>query len=234
MFFFRVAFPADPHAGGRAPTNAIFENLDLFWLGFSNTVRLLVITLLIALPVGVVLAGMRISPFTALRGVAIVYVEAMRNTPLTLIFFFMTFVLPRLVGPIDFDVAAILSLTLYTSAFFAEAVRSGINSVPIGQAEAARSIGLGFNQSLGSVILPQAVRSVVPPIINVTIALTKNTSVAAGFFIVVLPNVFQRLTLQYAGEAIPIFIGVALCYLIITVPLGQLGDRLEKRWRIAR
>ena len=81
---------------------------------------------------------------------------------------------------------------------------------------------------------PQAVRSVVPPIINVTIALTKNTSVAAGFFIVVLPNVFQRLTLQYAGEAIPIFIGVALCYLIITVPLGQLGDRLEKRWRIAR
>ncbi len=105
---------------------------------------------------------------------------------------------------------------------------------PIGQAEAARSIGLGFSQSLGNVILPQAVRSVVPPIINVTIALTKNTSVAAGFFIVVLPNVFQRLTLQYAGEAIPIFIGVALCYLIITVPLGQLGDRLEKRWRIAR
>ena len=214
--------------------NAIFENLDLYWLGFSNTVRLLVITLVIALPAGIVLAGMRISPITALRGVAIVYVELMRNTPLTLIFFFMTFVLPRLVGSVDFEVAAILSLTLYTSAFFAEAVRSGINSVPIGQAEAARSIGLGFGQSLGNVILPQGVRSVVPPIINVTIALTKNTSVAAGFFIVVLPNVFQRLTLQYAGAAIPIFIGVALCYLIITVPLGQLGDRLEKRWRIAR
>jgi glutamate transport system permease protein len=197
-------------------------------------VRLLVVTMLIALPVGILLAAMRISPIAALRGVAIGYVELMRNTPLTLIFFFMAFVLPRLVGPVDFELAAVLSLTLYTSAFFAEAVRSGINAVPIGQAEAARSIGLGFSQSLGNVILPQAVRSVVPPIINVTIALTKNTSVAAGFFIVVLPNVFQRLTLQYAGEAIPIFIGVAVCYLIITVPLGQLGDRLEKRWRIAR
>jgi glutamate transport system permease protein len=214
--------------------NAIFENLDLYWLGFSNTVRLLVVTMLIALPAGILLAAMRISPIAALRGVAIGYVELMRNTPLTLIFFFMAFVLPRLVGPVDFELAAVLSLTLYTSAFFAEAVRSGINAVPIGQAEAARSIGLGFSQSLGNVILPQAVRSVVPPIINVTIALTKNTSVAAGFFIVVLPNVFQRLTLQYAGEAIPIFIGVAVCYLIITVPLGQLGDRLEKRWRIAR
>jgi glutamate transport system permease protein len=195
---------------------------------------LLVITLLIALPAGILLAGMRISPIAALRGVSITYVELLRNTPLTLVFFFMAFVLPRLIGPIDFEVGAILALSLYTTAFFAEAVRSGINSVPLGQAEAARSIGLGFGQSLQTVILPQAVRAVVPPIINVTIALTKNTSVAAGFFVVVLPNVFQRLTNEYAGQAIPIFIGVAICYLIITVPLGQLGDRLERRWAVSR
>ena len=192
------------------------------------------ITTLIALPAGVLLAAMRISPIAALRGVSITYVELLRNTPLTLVFFFMAFVLPRLIGKVDFEVGAVIALSLYTSAFFAEAVRSGINSVPLGQAEAARSVGLGFSQSLQSVILPQAVRAVVPPIINVTIALTKNTSVAAGFFIVVLPNVFQRLTNEYAGQAIPIFIGVALCYLVITVPLGQLGDRLERRWAVAR
>jgi glutamate transport system permease protein len=214
--------------------NAIGENLDLYWEGFSATLRLLALTTLIALPAGVLLAGMRVSPVAALRGIAIGYTELLRNTPLTLVFFFQAFVLPRLIGKVDFEVGAVLALSLYTTAFFAEAVRSGINAVPVGQAEAARAIGLTFGQTLGSVVLPQAVRTVVPPIINVIIALTKNTSVAAGFFVVVLPNVFQRLTNEYAGQAIQIFIGVAICYLIITVPLGQLGDRLEKRWVVAR
>jgi glutamate transport system permease protein len=214
--------------------DAVFQNLDLYWQGFSATLRLLAITTLIALPAGVVLAGMRVSPVAALRGIATGYTEILRNTPLTLVFFFEAFVLPRLVGKVDFEAGAILALSLYTTAFFAEAVRSGINAVPVGQAEASRAIGLTFGQTLGHVVLPQAVRTVVPPIINVIIALTKNTSVAAGFFVVVLPNVFQRLTNDYAGQAIPIFIGVALCYLIITVPLGQLGDRLEKRWAVAR
>src|SRR6185436_5544219 len=99
-------------------TEAIFENLDLYWLGFSNTVRLLVITTLIALPAGVLLAAMRISPIAALRGVSITYVELLRNTPLTLVFFFMAFVLPRLIGKVDFEVGAIIALSLYTSAFF--------------------------------------------------------------------------------------------------------------------
>lgn len=213
---------------------AILENLDLYWQGMSMTLWLLGFSTLISLPLGIVLAAMRVSPVAALRGVAIGYTELMRNIPLTLIFFFTAFVLPRLVGRIDAQYGAVIALTVYTAAFFAEAIRSGINSVPVGQAEASRAVGLTFSQTLSSVILPQAVRSVVPPIINVVIALTKNTSVAAGFLVVVLPNVFQRLTNEYAGQAIPIFLGVAACYLIITIPLGQLGDRLEKRWVVSR
>ena len=128
---------------------------------------------------------MRVSPVLTLRAAGTTYVELVRNTPLTLVFFFVVFVLPQV------DVPAVLRLrggavTIYHAAFFCEAVRSGINAVGVGQAEAARSIGLTFGQSLQLVVLPQAIRTVIPPLINVVIALIKNSSIAAAFAVIEL------------------------------------------------
>lgn len=213
---------------------ALLENGPLWLQGMGNTLFLTLLTTLIGLPFGAILAGMRVSPVAAFRVASAIYTEIARNTPLTLIFFFFIFVLPRVGATLDFRIGAVLALTFYTSAFFAEAVRSGINSVAVGQAEASRAIGLGFGQTMRFIILPQAIRGVVPPIINVIIALTKNTSVALGFFTFVLVNVAQRLSNEYGNQSLQIFLGIALSYLIITVPLGQLADYLEKKWRVQR
>jgi len=161
--------------------NAIFENLPAFASGFGMTLRLTLVAGAIALVWGLVLAALRVSPLLPLRGFATTYVELLRNTPLTLVFFFLAFVAPQfgVITPLAFW-TAIVALSAYTSAFVCEAVRSGINSVGVGQAEAARAVGLTFGQTLTVVILPQAVRTVIPPLINVFIALAKNTSVASG------------------------------------------------------
>ena len=128
----------------------------------------------------------------------------------------------------------LIGLSVYTSPFVAEALRSGINGVPIGQAEAARSLGLGFGQSVGLVILPQAFRMTIPPLINVFIALTKNTSVAGGFFVVELFTVGKELANANGDAVIAILLGVATFYLIITIPLGILAAHVEQKWLVQR
>ena len=125
-------------------------------------------------------------------------------------------------------------MSLYTGAFVCEAVRSGVNSVGVGQAEAARAIGLTFTQTLSQVVLPQALRTVVPPLINIFIALTKNTSVAVGFFVTELMAVGIRLTNRHPADSVVILIGIAVFYLLITVPSGILAARLERRVAFAR
>jgi len=214
--------------------NIIIENLPFYLQGFGMTLLLLGLTVLFGLPLGILVAAMRISPIASLRTTATIYTEWLRNTPLALVFFFMAFVLPKLGVQLNYTVAAVIALTLYTAPFFAEAIRSGINSVPVGQAEAARSVGLTFTQTVGLVVLPQAVRSVIPPLINVIIALTKNTSVATGFFVLTLVSVGQRLANANGNQVIPILLGVAFFYLLITVPLGQLAERLERRVVVSR
>jgi glutamate transport system permease protein len=214
--------------------DAIIENFPAFVGGFLMTLRLLVVSALGALVLGVLVAAMRVSPVPALRGFATVYTEVLRNTPLTLVLFFCAFVLPQLGTRLDYVVAATIGLTLYTSPFIAEAIRSGINGVPVGQAEAARAIGLGFGSTLGLVVMPQAVRGVIPPLINVIIALTKNTSVAAGFSVLELVAV-SRQVIQFNGNAtLAILLAVAAFYLVITVPLGQAANYLEKRLVVKR
>ncbi len=212
----------------------IIDNLPLYLQGFGATLYLLLVTTLLALPLGMLVAAMRISPIPSLRTVGALYTELLRNTPLTLVFFFEAFVLPKLGTKLDFEVGAIVALTLYTAPFFAEAIRSGINSVPIGQAEAARSVGLTFTQTVTLVVLPQAVRSVIPPLVNVVIALTKNTSVATGFFVFTLVSAGQRLSNANGDQVIAVLLGVAAFYLLITIPLGQFADRFEKRVAVSR
>jgi len=157
-----------------------------------------------------------------------------RNTPLTVVFFFAVFVLPQLDIRLAFLQFAVIAVTVYHAAFFCEAVRSGVNAVGAGQAEAARSIGLTFTQSLRLVILPQAFRTVVPPLINVVIALTKNTSIAAAFGVVELTAVGTRLANANGDAVIAIFAGIAVCYLVLTLPSGWLAGQLERRVAVAR
>lgn len=208
---------------------AVLDNLDSYWAGFKVTLELLLVGGIGALVLGTLIALLRISPIATLRAIATAWTELMRNTPLTLVFFFIIVVLPALQMGVDSKLGAYIALTLYTSAFVAEAIRSGINGVPIGQAEAARSVGLGFGQTVGLVILPQALRMVVPPMINVFIALTKNTSVAGGFLVTELFAVSKGLTNANGNAVIPILIGIAACYLIITIPLGQLAGWVERK-----
>jgi glutamate transport system permease protein len=209
--------------------DAILDNLDLYWQGFRTTLSLAALSALLALTLGTLLATMRVSPVPTLRGAGTAYVETVRNTPLTLVFFFAVFVLPQVDIRLSFFVFAVSALTVYHAAFFCEAVRSGINSVAAGQAEAARSIGLTFGQSLRLVILPQAFRTVIPPIINVVIALIKNTAIAAAFGVLDATAVGEQVANANSDQVIQVLIGVALCYLVITLPAGWLAEVLERR-----
>lgn len=215
--------------------DALIEALPRLLEGFRMTLLLTVVSGALSLLLGTVLAAFRVSPLRSLRGVATVYVEVARNTPLTLVFVFFVFILPALgfILPLG-TVPAIIALTVYTSAFVCEAVRSGINSVSIGQAEAARAIGLGAAGTLRLVVLPQALRSVVPPLINVLIALTKNTSVAAGFVVVELTATGRSLARDYPADVLLMLLGVAAFYLLITVPAGTVAGRVERRVAFSR
>jgi glutamate transport system permease protein len=214
--------------------DAILENIDTFIDGFLKTLSLLALSGVFAFVIGVVIAAMRISPVGSLRGFAATYTELLRNTPLTLVLFFCAFILPYLGVRIGFFPLAVIGLTAYTSPFVAEAVRSGINGVAVGQAEAARSLGLGFGQTLRLIVLPQAIRMVIPPLINVFIALTKNTSVAGGFFVVELFASASVVINKRGDEVIAVLLAVAFFYLVITIPLGILAGRIEKRVTILR
>lgn len=214
---------------------AVFENLPAYFAGFRTTFYLTVVSGSLSLLLGTMLAACRVSPLRSLRTVSSVVVEVARNTPLTLVFVFFVFILPGMgiVLPLG-TIPAILALTAYTSAFVCEAVRSGINAVGIGQAEAARAIGLGSVNTLRLVVLPQALRSVVPPLINVLIALTKNTSVAAGFAVVELTATGRGLARDNPADVVWMLLGVAFFYLLITVPAGALAGRVERRVVFAR
>jgi glutamate transport system permease protein len=214
--------------------DVVVDNLATFRQGFVTTLALTVVSAVLALLLGTLLAAMRVSPVPTLRAAGATYVETVRNTPLTLVFFFAVFVLPQLDIRLSYFTFAVLAVTVYHAAFFCEAVRSGINAVGVGQAEAARSIGLTFTQSLRLVVLPQAFRTVVPPLINVVIALTKNTSIAAAFGVFELTAAATRLANANSQAVIAIFMGAALCYLALTLPSGWLAGRLERRVAVAR
>ena len=214
--------------------DAVLDNLDAFRQGFVTTLALTVVSTVLALLLGTLLAAMRVSPVPTLRAAGATYVELVRNTPLTVVFFFVVFVLPQLDILLPYFTFAVIALTVYHAAFFCEAVRSGINAVGVGQAEAARSIGLTFGQSLRLVVLPQAFRTVIPPLINVVIALIKNSSIAAAFGVVELTATGTRLANANGDAVIAVLVGVAVCYLVLTLPSGWLAGRLERRVAVAR
>jgi glutamate transport system permease protein len=211
------------------------DNFPLLRDAFLTTLALAVASGVCALILGTTLAGMRVSPVAPLRGAATFYVETFRNTPLTVVFFFLVF------GIVELDlqfpsrfIASVAALSLYTAAFVCEALRSGINSVSPGQAEAARALGLDFGQTLRIIVLPQAFRTVVPPLGNVWIALAKNTSIAAGFAVTDLTAALIRLS-NVAADQLPLVFGaIVLAYLLITLPSAWAIRIIEKRVSILR
>lgn len=215
--------------------HVIIDNLPLYLSGLVRTLQICVYAGVLALLIGVVAAGFRVSPLPPLRGAGTAWVTVLRNCPLTVVLFFMAFGLPELGLNGSYFWFGTIGLALYTSAFVCEAIRSGINAVPAGQAEAARAIGLGFGQSLSLVVLPQALRTVVPPLGNVFIAMIKNSAIVGAFGVGGdLFAVGDTLTSARGLAALPVLLGVVLGYLVITIPAGLLLGALERKVAIAR
>ncbi|OAN37647.1 amino acid ABC transporter permease [Microbacterium sp. H83] len=214
--------------------DVIFGNTDLWGKALGNTVLIFFGGGVLALMIGIIVGAMRVSPVPIARGVGTVYVNLIRNTPLTLVFFFFIFGYPQLGLPkLSTTVLGILAIGIYTATYVAEVLRAGINTVPVGQAEAARAIGLPFGQVMTLVVLPQAFRSVVPPMMSVFIALLKNTTVAAGFSVLELGAI--RSYLSERGEnALVVLLWVAAIFVALVLLLSWLQRYLENKWRIAR
>jgi glutamate transport system permease protein len=212
----------------------LIDNFDLLAKAFLTTLSLSALAGVLALALGTLLAAARVSPIPPLRQLAALYVEVLRCTPLTVVFFFLIFGLPQIDFVVGFYTGAVLALGLYTAAFVCEAIRSGVNAIPTGQAEASRAIGLTFGQSLREVVLPQAFRTVVPPLGNVFIAMVKNSSIAAGFAVSELSSLLSRLVNADAGQLTSILVGIVVAYMVLTLPLAFAVNRLERRVAILR
>ena len=213
--------------------DVVVDNLDLFLAGMRVTVSLTLLSYAAAFVIGTVIAAFRVSPVPPLRVVGAFYVATVRNTPLAVL------MIGFLVGAGDvgiqysFFTTAVIVLSAYTGAFIAETIRSGVNAVSRGQAEAARALGLTFPQVLRIVVLPQALRTVVAPLGSIFIALIKNSSLAALISVAELAgNAEQLITTE--AQPIPIFLGAAACYLALTIPSGFAVAWLERRVAIKR
>jgi glutamate transport system permease protein len=222
--------------------NAIIDNFPTILAGFWMTIRLTLISAAIALVLGTILAAMRVSPLPVLRGVGAAYVGLFVNTPLTLVLLFCSLGLNVNLGVQFSDNVAvngfwlgILGLSAYTAAFVCETLRSGINTVALGQAEAARSIGLTFTQTLTVVVLPQAFRAVIAPMGSQFIALAKNTTVVTVVGVAADSyGVLRSITESTTSNVLVIFIGFALGFIILTLPTGLLFGWWAKRAAVAR
>jgi glutamate transport system permease protein len=225
--------------------NAFFNQWDQVQAGFIKTLWLFLFSLVISTVVGTVLGSFRVSPIPSLRAAGTAYVTVFRNTPLVLILVLGAFVVPTL-GFNDlgfgfgvyrfntFEVMAIIGLSAYTAAFVCEAIRSGVNSVSAGQAEAARSVGMSFGQSLKLVVLPQAFRAIIPPLASIYIALVKNTSVVAIVGVAEAAYVMKKLGNQFTTDIYLVFIGFALGYVIIVLTISGIAAILERKLAVAR
>lgn len=223
----------------------LIEKYD-FWAAVLNTLQLTLWGALWALIIGTVVAVMRLSPVKSLQWAGSMYVTLFRNTPLTMIVVAASLVLWT---QLDIHLAnrdsptyvidngmrlAILALAVYHAAFVCESIRSGVNTIPVGQAEAARSLGMSFGQNLRHVILPQAFRGAITPLGNVLIALTKNTTVVVAIGVVQISHTMRRMIEFRSDKLFEIFGLVALAFVVITLPMGLLTSWASEKWAVKR
>ncbi len=211
----------------------VLDNADQYLQGMALTVVLTVLSFALALLIGTLVAAFRVSPVPPLRVAGAVWVEIVRNTPLTVLMVLFFFGFTKLGIQYSAFTSAVIVLSAYTGTFVAETVRSGINAVAKGQAEAARSLGLTFPQLLWLVVLPQAFRTVVAPLGSVFIALIKNSSIASVISVVDLTEVADRLNNETA-RPVAVFLGAGMAYLLLTLPSGFLVGVVERRVAIKR
>jgi aspartate/glutamate/glutamine transport system permease protein len=211
------------------------RHLPDFVDGLLVTLRLVGASLAIALSVGVLIGGMRVSRVRALRWIGTLYVELFRNIPLLILLFIAFLGLRRMGIPVGPWLAGTASLGLYTAAFVAEAVRSGLFAVPKGQMEAALSLGFTNRRAMARVVLPQAVRTVIPPLGNVVIAMIKNSAII-GASILAIPDLLKQARIIDArtGQTHELFLWTAVGYLLLTVTATFAFRYLERRLAIRR
>jgi len=213
---------------------ALSEYSDLFFEGFRNTLILAIGGMIGALVIGVVGASLRVwgGPFFAPLGTA--YVEFFRNTPLLVQLSFCAV----LFAPNNLNITAnpiivgILGLSIYTGSYVTEAVRSGILAVDPRQIESARSLGLSQVATLRFIVLPQAIRTVIPPLGNITIALTKNTSIVSAIAaneLLKVAGIIETRTASFDG-----YLAALVAFWCLTLPLAFVVSRLERRLKFAR
>lgn len=198
-----------------------------------RTVELSVLSFAFAFVIGIIAAACRVSPVPPLRWASATYIELVRNTPLLVLMALMVFGLPSAGFTFTYYVSAIVVLSVYTGTFVAETVRSGINSVAKGQAEAARAVGLTFPQTLRQVVMPQALRTVVGPLGGIFIALLKNSGLAVVINVPELTAAANEVGTNTA-RFIPAFLGAAVAYLMLTVPSGFFVTWIEHKVAIKR
>jgi glutamate transport system permease protein len=231
--------------------NVFIENSEQFFTAFGRTIEMMIMAGVLALVLGFALAALRVSPIPLGRLVGTAYVNLVRNTPLLLIMLIFVFGLPELgVNPSlnlntlfgsslpllsfnAFYIFATTALGIYTAAFVCEAVRSGINSIAVGQAEAARSVGMTFGQTLQLVVLPQAFRAVIPPLASTLIAMTKNSSVAAAVGVTEATFLMKKLINDYTDQLLVIFLGFAAGYMVLVFAISGVGHILERKTKVA-
>ncbi|MBO9554114.1 amino acid ABC transporter permease [Cellulomonas sp.] len=219
---------------------SLFDEFDVaaaFWVN----IQLTFFAGVLALVGGTILAIMRISPVPSLRWAGSTYVTLLRNTPLTIIIVFCVLGLWGQLGitlstnfQTNFFRLAVVGLAAYHAAFVCEALRSGVNTVPVGQAEAARAIGLGFWPAARLVILPQAFRGSIAPLGNVLIALTKNSTVAAAGSVAEASGLMRTMIEFRPDVSLAIFLTFAAGFTVIVVPIGLATTALSRRLAVAR
>jgi glutamate transport system permease protein len=215
--------------------------IEAFWI----TIQLTAFSALGALILGTVVAAMRLAPVPTLNWLGTAYVNVVRNTPLTLVILFCSFGLAQTLGVTLVDPTsptsivdsnfrlAVLGLTLYTAAFVCETVRAGVNTVPLGQAEAARSLGFTFGQNMRIVLLPQAFRAVIIPLGSVLIALTKNTTIASAIGVAEAALLMKEM-IENTAALLVVGAIFAVGFVVLTLPLGLLFGWLGRRLAVAR
>ena len=211
----------------------LWQYRDLFFEGLLATLQLTVLSFLCALRVGSVMAIFRISPIAPLRAVGLNYVDIFRNVPLLSLIIVVVYALPEIGLMWSYNNSVIISMSLVGGAFICESLRAGINSVPAGQIEAARSLGLGFTGTVRYVVLPQAFRSMVQPLVTTFIGIFLSSSLAGTVGVMDLTATVTYINNREA-RGLMTFMVAAIIYLVISLGAGAVGDRLERKLRVLR
>ena len=203
------------------------DNLTFLMEGFYVTLKVALISIIFSFIIGGAIGTLRFAKIPVLSKVLAVVVETIRNLPLLLIILFTYFALPELGINLSITVSAIVALTIFESAMLAEIVRGGLTSIERGQMEAARSSGLTYIQAMRTVLLPQALRRMVPNLVSQFISLLKDTSLAV---VIALPELLHHAKIiqaQQISYVIPVFILISLMYFVVNYGLSLLAKRLE-------